>query len=780
MNTKFNKGALVKNSVARNHLDEIRDLATSIHARLLIDYYSAERDLIVESLEQIDRLYRRRKRTISALDFDDLEEGAIKLLDENDSLRSRVRNQFEFILMDELQDTNPLQWRLLELIRRDGNFFAVGDVNQSIFCFRHAEPELFNRYRRRLESEGKKVDELRENYRSSDSVLKAVNTVFDGTAGIEPHELISARNDATAGVPAQIVAAADEHLEAQWVAGRIRELVGSGHAAYRDIAILTRANIATAALQQALDDHNVPSIVLGGLTLFETREIRDLVLLLAVLVNPRNEIALAGVLRSPLFGLSDEDLFRLALDHSLCEGVEQHPPPGWDLVVSLREVRNSLSPDRLLRRLIDATDYESGLSSRARANIEKFLAGLRTRYESAPAPLADVLRDVESAAPDSEAPPADFGDAVRLMTIHKAKGLEFPVVFLPFLHSGRGTGFPIVSYSHAHGLGVKWRDPDTRLGAPDAIHKANKNHIEAGQAEEDNRVLYVAMTRAKDRLTLSFSDTKFSRGKWAELIKSKLPVGLTVDTPPQVVSAAARALSNSTVILETPAAANQHDTTASVSDISVFAQCPRRYYLSRYLGFKTHKSGASNGEATEVGAIEIGTQTHALLADQALEDCHPEAQALAQVFRSGPLGKMAAAATTKEHEWEFVFALDDLVLRGQIDLWFEHRRDLVIVDYKTDRAINTPPYEVQIQLYALALERALNRTPNRGYLYFLRANQAIEVDLSPLAINGAREATRDFTRAQQSLDFPLKTGSHCHRCDYYGNLCPAPTPTADL
>jgi CRISPR/Cas system-associated exonuclease Cas4 (RecB family) len=97
----------------------------------------------------------------------------------------------------------------------------------------------------------------------------------------------------------------------------------------------------------------------------------------------------------------------------------------------------------------------------------------------------------------------------------------------------------------------------------------------------------------------------------------------------------------------------------------------------------------------------------------------------------------------------------------------------VIVDDKTDRSVHTPPYELQIQLYALALERALNRTPTRGVLCFLRSNQCVEVDLSPLALNAAREAAREFTRAQESLNFPLNTGAQCERCDYYGNLCPA-------
>jgi ATP-dependent helicase/nuclease subunit A len=786
LSPKLNLGRLVKRSMARTLGEELRMLAAILHSRLLIDYYSAERELILESLQQIDRLYRERKRAISSLDFDDLEEFAITLLESNAPLRARVRNQFDYILMDELQDTNPLQWRLLGLLRREDNFFAVGDVNQSIFGFRHAQPELFHGYRLALESQGKEIDELRDNYRTLPPVLASVNAVFDAAAGIEAHKLIATRDSqpfSSKSVEVVCVqgetAEPTERIEALWVAQRITELVSAEQAHYRDIAILTRANIATASLQEALDQYGVPSIVLGGLTLFETREIRDLVLLLAVLVNPRNEVALAGVLRSPLFGVSDEELFRLALSDSISDAIERNPPAGWELIQSLREVRNSTSVDLLLRRVIDATDYESGLSSRARANIEKFLGALRTRYEGKPVPLSKILADVESATPDSEAPPADFGDAVRLMTIHKSKGLEFPVVFLPFLHSSRGTGFPTVSYSHVHGLGVNWRDPVTRQGKPDTLQRANREHLEARQAAEDNRVLYVGMTRAKDRLVLSYSETKYSRGKWSELIKSRLPVDLVVDAPPVLTRAASAAASvQSTTILSRPSQAGQQDATASATDISLFRQCPRKYYLSRYLGF----SGKVETSTQSTPAVEIGTEVHALLAGQILDDAHPESVRMAQAFRDSELGRQSSRSVSKAHEYDFVFALDGVVLRGQIDLWFERNRDLVIVDYKTDRNVNPGPYELQLQIYALALERALRRAPTHGYLHFLRANEIVEVDLSPLALNGAHNAVHEFSAAQETLDFPLTPGQHCHRCEHFQKLCPAviPTPVEQL
>ena len=144
----------MKGSRTRHHEDELRGLCRDLLSDYLIEYYAAERQTILEALERIDSVYRSSKQARSMLDFDDLEEAAIRLLESNEELREQVRAQFDYVLMDELQDTNPLQWRLLELLRRPSAFFAVGDVNQSIYGFRHADPALFGNYRLSLEDAG--------------------------------------------------------------------------------------------------------------------------------------------------------------------------------------------------------------------------------------------------------------------------------------------------------------------------------------------------------------------------------------------------------------------------------------------------------------------------------------------------------------------------------------------------------------------------------------------------------------------------------------------------
>jgi ATP-dependent exoDNAse (exonuclease V) beta subunit len=795
---------LPNRSFTRESQTLVREVAPRLRAHLLIDYYAAERELILESLERIDRRYRARKGESSLLDFDDLEEFAIELLQADSELRDRVRSGFDHILMDELQDTNPLQWKLMALIRRDDSFFA-GRRHQPVdlrIPLRRAA--AVRGYRDSLASAGKAIDELRANYRSRPELLETVNRTFGGPAhGIEAHALTSGKDDfLPKHDPSTEIFVAEgenteaaERIEAYSLARRICDL--AGHFRYRDMAILARANGPLGDLQRALDDYGIPSLVLGGLTFYETREVRDLILLLTVLVNPRDEYALAGLLRSPLFGVSDEDLLLLAAGGSLYEGIQRKAPAHWDVIDELRMIRNSVSPDQLLRRVLDDCDYEKGLPSRGRANVEKFLAALRARHEKEPGSLAEALDFIRQAPPEAEAPPADFGDAVRLMTIHKSKGLEFPVVFLPFLHRDPGGAPPILCYTHQHGLGVKWRDPVSRKGIADVAHKRNVEDSVQAQKAEEHRLLYVAMTRAKQHMYLSMSVSPRGReGQAAKLLKAQLMNAssgsvcvATGKAAPEIIPAPPPdAVQPIHVYIDRVAPQEQHDSTASITDISIFTQCPRKYFLSRYIGWDGGRDAGSRGvvsfedlpkDTGELDASEIGTQVHQILAGVHIESPVAEAVELADRFHTSPLGKRALKAARKQHEYDFVVALDGLVLRGQIDLWFEHNRELILVDYKTDQ-VRLPidpqrvnAYALQLQLYAIALEQIAGRPVSRAYLHFLRPNELVEVDLSPLQMNGAREHVRAFIEAQGTLAYPLRTGDHCFRCDHYKNVCPA-------
>ena len=755
-----NLGHLVKGSRSRIAADELKnEILPRLEMYFLERWNAGLLDLLRTAVSCIDTLYRQKKRSSAALDFSDLEEDAIRLLESDHAVREETAGRFDQILMDELQDTNRLQWRLINLIRR--GFFAVGDVNQSIYGFRHAEPAVFDEYRRELEAAGATIDDLRENHRSRAEILDAVSRMLNSQPGIEPRPLIAVREfDPQQGPFVERLVGRGEQaseVEAALVAARVRELTDGRACDFRHIAILVRTLNATEPFERALDRFGIPFIVSGGRSFLEAREIRDLLALLAALVNPLDDIALVGVLRSPLVCMSDEEIFRL--------GPEGRREQFEKRFGRLRPLAGFVAPDRMLAAALDETGYAGHLPDRARANMEKLFAYVRREHRAHPHPLAEVLEDLEAlraTQSEAEAPPADAGNLVRLMSIHAAKGLEFPVVFISALQRGPDRRRPVIGFSPVAGLGVKWRNPETGKGQSDPTHAIVVEEVKQKEEAEENRLLYVAMTRAENRLILSYAESK-RPSPWQKLAEADVPV-ITAATQAPVPSSkpmAAPALVQEELV-DPPLVTGQHDSSAGVTSIAQFHACPRKYFLGQVAVSKAIGRGP--------GSSQFGLEVHQALVN---EGGSVEARELAARFTRSDLGRRASRAARIEREYDFLLHIDDLVLRGQIDLWFEDSGELILVDYKTDREEAPEQYELQLRLYALALERYAGRLPDRVVLCYLRSDRAVEVSLDPAAMDDARGAVQAFAQAQESLQFPLKVGQQCRRCPFFGNRCPA-------
>ncbi len=375
---------------------------------------------------------------------------------------------------------------------------------------------------------------------------------------------------------------------------------------------------------------------------------------------------------------------------------------------------------------------------------------------------------------EAEAPPPEAADAVRIMSIHAAKGLEFPVVFVSALHRSPERRTPVILFSADLGLGVKWRNPVTGKGVSGEAHAALAERRRLDEEGEENRLLYVAMTRAEDRLILSYARGKRTL-RWQKLAEKAVEVE-TVQAdqerggPLSVPSAFLAVLP-----LPAPHGGGQYDSSAAVTSVTQFHACPRKYYLGRYLGLKGSPNGTEGG-GQGTGAIELGTEAHRALAGGTTDS--PEARELSERFAATELGRRAARATRLEREFDFLLAVEDVVLRGQIDLWFEESGELVLVDYKTDRDGPTGDgaveYALQLRLYALALKIYAGRLPDRAVLCYLRSGRVREVSLTPADLDAARLAVRrNCATAQDRLEFPMKVGEQCRRCSFFKGLCPA-------
>ncbi len=802
--------------------------------------FQVQRTWIAGVLEKVDRQYRGWKRAAGLVDFPDLGELAVGVLEKG---RGR-RLPFQHILVDENQDTNPLQPKLIALLREHASdgcvLFAVGDINQSIYGFRDADPEVFRNFREAVRAGGGEVVELRENFRSRPEILLAAERLLAGAAGIETRPLLARRGLPPKDDPSVEVTvvrhrkkAIARQREARHVATRVMELRGrlrigdpARTPAWRDFAVLVRTHNLVREFYKHLREAAIPCQVAGGTGFFEAREVRDFMCLLQVISNPRDEIRLAAVLCSPLVGVSDETLLRLKLDvRNLADALRREViVPGEDgerlrtfveRLARWRESSDSIPPDLLIWRILRETGYEAFTlsqpdGSQKAAGVRKLAELSRSLHDAGHfsfGQLVERLSEWQASRPQQ--PEAESRenteDAVQIMTMHNAKGLEFPIVFLPALdHPLRGSS-DALAHLPASGLGVKWVDPQTGEDAPDPTFQASSERRKKREKEENSRLLYVAMTRAEEHLVLSAALAANVTGS-ARLLRDRLRLKLdqsdqapreeerdglrfrlfrtSQDAEPACADPAE--LVRPEVHLVDPLQPSESiDTSASVTSIALYAQCPRKYYLSRYLGFESAPGPVRFApgdepapEQDDMEASELGRRVHKILTGSlAPEDAGSEAMRLASNFQQSELGQRAKANAVREQS--LLFAVDDHLLRGQIDLWFDDGAERVLIDYKTDHVTaeeaegRAQDYALQIRLYAQALKQAGGKHPDRGVLYFLRPNAAVDVDVSPGALDEARQTVRDFFAAQSQQSFPLHVGKHCFRCAHYGNLCPA-------
>jgi len=523
--------------------------------------------------------YEAARGERAALDFEDLQIRARDLLKGNARVLEDCRQRFRAILVDELQDTNLLQFEIVDLLvtgpagrrkeapLRPGALFGVGDPKQSIYRFRGAELEVFERALGRVGADGRKT--LSESFRLHTGTAALVNHLFPGL--MRGYEAIEGKREQKNAAVAECLIVLDpEHEpldtatghaeEAGRLAARLHEIVAKKAVAvqdresgawrparYGDVAILVRRTIYLHLYEEALERQGVPYYVVAGAGFFKQQEVLDVIHLLRVLDDPADDLHLAGVLRSPFFAVSDEGLYHLrALGRTLHEAL----PAAAKAEHLGEEDRRGLAraaallpqwaaaKDRLgLGRLLDLAVFESGYAAssvgrfggaRAYANLRQMAEVARQFERHGLYALGDYIEYVtdfmQSEMRMEQAPiEAPGGDTVRLMTIHKAKGLEFPIVAVPDLAYGpRGSRAPYFIHP-VTGLSVRMRDEEGDGLKSSALALAVYDEA-AAQRQETWRLLYVAMTRARDYLLLSSHDSSRAKSddSWLEAILAGL------------------------------------------------------------------------------------------------------------------------------------------------------------------------------------------------------------------------------------------------------------------
>ena len=503
------------------------------------------------------------------MSFDGLLARARRLLWEHPEVRERIKQEYRAILIDEFQDTDPIQYEILlalaeqrghssrawqDMALEAGKLFIVGDPKQSIYAFRRADMEAFDRVVDKVLADGGTLYSLTTNFRSDARILGPVNDMFDRLLLRQPlvqpanvrleEDPRRTRGAADNGVTIQITAPgigdepfdaagaarAEGEVLARWLREDLltRPGVSAGH-----VAFLFRKLTQADGYLDALRRYNIPYLIEGEKHFYRRQEVIDLVNVLRVLDHPHDHIALLGVLRSPLGGLADRDIYdlheggcfaylhetridtwshpraetirrlyrRLALLHRTVTAVplDEAVQRVFDQLPLLELAAASLHGEQAVANLLKVKQTATALSDRPQLTLSRFIELMVNRLDEQPDEAESPLAEESS-------------DAIQILTIHKAKGLEFPVVVLPGLHqgSGRDKATPSVVYDWSTGTYGLSAGPHQTLG----YLMVQQKQMEREKAER-RRVFYVGMTRAKDRLVLSGGLTSRSVGETA-------------------------------------------------------------------------------------------------------------------------------------------------------------------------------------------------------------------------------------------------------------------------
>ena len=562
---------------------------------------AAPLDGLAELVKTYDTLYAAAKRQRGLMDFNDLEHSALKAL-EQPEVRDALNRQYRYVFIDEYQDSSAIQEAIIGSFAREDGMFLVGDVKQSIYRFRQAEPALFLEKAKRFDLEERTLErriDLQKNFRSRANVLEAANAVFSRIMHEDETEIeydereklfcgLPAREDDPPvelhilyqnGEEADDDAEGDEgrrrewaavEREAQVVARRIHELVGTTFydaktdsertIRYSDIVILMRAARGSAPLAaDVLGAEGIPVFCDAGEGYFEIPEIRAMMALLKNIENGERDEPLLAALRGPALGLSEAELaaIRMATPNtkiSYCEAVRHYREEMDDeLAQKLRDFEEKRQRWRLcarhqgVDRLIERIYAETGFLAQAgalpggaarQANLHLLTSRARAFVSAQGGSLHAFLRYAERlrAGGDSMSASAigENEDVVRIMTTHKSKGLEFPVDFVMALGkkiSGKSARDRVLMDARL-GVGLPCIDTEMSSERDTLLRRAIRAKAEKEQLAEEVRILYVAMTRARERLILvgSVSDDKPPE-KWQSPDISQMTTGLDMVVP---------------------------------------------------------------------------------------------------------------------------------------------------------------------------------------------------------------------------------------------------------
>ena len=525
---------MLKRVLRELHVDPKRYPARAIHSKIsgaknqLIDsdtYAETQGSIFEEVVAEAFPLYEKRMLEANALDFDDLLVRTVNALELFEDVRERWHRAFRHVLVDEYQDTNHAQYRLLQLLAADhGNLMVVGDEDQSIYGFRHADIRNILDFEKDFPEAA--VVKLEQNYRSTQTILSAANAVVDRNRERRPKKLWT---EVEGGEKVQLSELGDDHEEARWIAAEIERLGEEHGVARSDVAVFYRTNAMSRILEDTLVRFELPYQVIGGTKFYDRAEVKDAIAYLNLLLNPSDQVSFQRIVNAPRRGIGNTSQGRLVsyantAGLTIWEVIERaEEVPGLS-AAAVKAVSRFFETVDLLKARVDAgasvadvlqavlseTGYLEALENERTIEAEGRVENLEALAEAAEE--FDLNREREG---ESEVPPLEEflqqisllsdqdsieeeEELITLMTVHNAKGLEYDTAFVVGCEDG--------SFPHMRAL-------------------------EEGGEEEERRLCYVAITRARQRLYMTWARERRLFGRAERNLPSRfideLPVELT-------------------------------------------------------------------------------------------------------------------------------------------------------------------------------------------------------------------------------------------------------------
>lgn len=790
-----------------------------------------------EAIEVLFTVYRAYEEALHAKglrDFDDLILEVIDSLERVPEFRARCREKFRYLLVDEFQDTNRIQLDLIRLLGSDAfdNVTVVGDAKQSIYGWRDAEIENI-----RSRFPGRSLP-LTHNRRSFQGILDCATDFIrrDADFASEP-QLVATRGAETR--PVTVMMAPDSRTEARSVAETIRRLHVAGRS-FHEMAILSHSvRMLPREFEDELRRQGIPYVTSGGSGFFDRQEIKDVVALLRLTENPMDDGALVRILQGPIVRLSDDGMYRLAarrndrpgmrlrdcFDESKLEGFPEMEPKVADQAQRLVELtdrvgllRDALTVADVLNRLLEESGYLRWAELRARRdgsprallNLRKVfqLAG-RFERDLALAGIGDFVRHLDQVI-DAELPVGEAAEeaagaeAISLLTIHAAKGLEFPVVFLVNLRPPRPRDTERLFFD-PDGLGFvmkNWRGEkhpryvETSPGAP-AVRLA---------IGERRRIVYVGLTRAKDALYVTATREEPSvhevgangfddHDHFAEILswalghsdsatvveaeQLELPVPRVANGHVQDGESVVAAVLQRVERLRPASAAESLERPVAIqlsfSQLHDFELCPVRYRFAEVWGVPAPPDELQPRHVQALGSTDLGAAVH-----EALAAWHNNGGDLLALYSGPSLGREMLARylehplsrmRTLAVESGFSMSIGNARVRGVVDRVCEVDGEPALVDFKTNATLDPElieAYSLQLRIYGLAARRGLvpgGQDP-RLLLFDLRRGNVIDVAPDDVLVEQRIKAAVEKIGAGDFRLGPQHEKRPCHLCAY--------------